>query len=454
MTTTSSYILHALLIISLLVGAVGCGESDQNSGDDVEQIDSAVHGSETPGDGGTDSVDLSSTLPVPAIAEPLPLVPRVVRLKEANHLVKETEFILNVPDGYEITPVADGMKRVRFMAFSPDSRLFVTDMKDLSDNSRGKIYALEEFDPSTRRFLKRTTWLDGLRNPNNIAFHTDRAGTTWLYTALTDRLVRYRYQPGSTGPDGTGETLATFPDSGKSYREGGWHLTRTVTFGDDGKLYVSVGSSCNVCVEKEEVRATILQMNPDGSDQLVYARGLRNAVGIRYVEGSGLYATNMGADHLGLDRPEDNFYRVEEGGDYGWPWAYEYERVIYPDPSFGTEAGATPVDQVKPSLVGFPAHASPLGFDWFGSTATSALQNTFLVALHGSGAVSMARGYSIVRVGNGELIGDFVNGFLVGKKRYGRPCDVLHLGDESFLFSDDYAGVVYLVYRSGVVGLR
>ena len=65
----------------------------------------------------------------------------------------------------------------------------------------------------------------------------------------------------------------------------------------------------------------------------------------------------------------------------------------------------------------------------------------------------MGRGYSIVRVGGGELIGDFVNGFLVGKKRYGRPCDILRLGEESFLFSDDYAGAVYLVYRSGVVGL-
>ncbi len=386
-------------------------------------------------------------IPGPANVDPLNLAPQVITLTETAHLMKEKEFLLNVPEGFTITPVAEGMRRVRFMAFSPDGRLFATDMKDLSDNSAGKVWVLDDYDSATRRYGSRSAWLEGLRNPNNVAFYTVE-GITWLYIGLTDRLVRYRYQAGSSGPSGKAETLMEFPDSGRSYREGGWHLTRTVAFGEDGKLYVSVGSSCNVCVEKEEVRATIVQMNPDGSEQKIYARGLRNAVGLRSIDGIGLFATNMGADHLGVDRPEDNFYRVTEESDYGWPWAYEFEGEIIADPTYGRKPGATSPDSVSGSIAGFAAHASPLGFDWFGQTSSPSLRNTFLVALHGSGAVSMGRGYSVVRVGAEGVLGDFVNGFLVGEKRYGRPCDILRTGPDSFLLSDDYAGVIYLIERS------
>jgi hypothetical protein len=95
---------------------------------------------------------------------------------------------------------------------------------------------------------------------------------------------------------------------GLGYKYGGWHLTRTVVVGGDGKIYVAVGSSCNACEEKEEVRASILQMNPDGKNKAYFARGLRNAVGLRWINGR-LYATNMGSDHLGDNRPADTFLR-------------------------------------------------------------------------------------------------------------------------------------------------
>ncbi|MCV5941587.1 hypothetical protein OFN64_33460, partial [Escherichia coli] len=88
-----------------------------------------------------------------------------------------------------------------------------------------------------------------------------------------------------------------------SYKYGGWHLTRTIAFGPNGKLYVSVGSSCNSCIEKEEVRAGLLEMNPDGSGQRIFARGLRNAVGLRFIDNQ-LYVTNQGSDHLGKNSPD------------------------------------------------------------------------------------------------------------------------------------------------------
>ncbi len=436
-----------LLSVFVLLVLASCGESDRGSESerdalDFEQASDVMPQGDTATDLDTLLVDSSAA---PALSS-LPLVSHAIHLNEASHLLKEKEFTLNLPDGFAIAPAAEGLRRVRFMAFSPDKRLFVTDMYGLQDNERGKVYILEEFDTETKRFGKQTTYAQNLRNPNSVAFHTDKSGKHWIYLAMTDRLVRYRYGLGDNVPSGKPDTLLTFPDSGNSYREGGWHLTRTATFGENGKLYVSVGSSCNICEEKEDLRAVILEMNPDGSERKTYARGLRNAVGIRWANGA-LWATNMGADHLGLDEPEDNFYRIKRGAHYGWPYAYEHNNAILPDPGYGSQPGAPPLASVPLAWAGLPAHVAPLGFDWFGNATDSTLKNAFLIALHGSGTVAMKRGYSIVRVSEKKIVEDFVSGFLKGKKRYGRPCDILRAGPNAFFFTDDYAGVVYYVWR-------
>lgn len=210
-----------------------------------------------------------------AAQRPARLLPQRVSLKGGG------AFTLNLPEGFRVSVAAEGLRRARFMAESPDGRVFVTDMHDLSDNRKGVVYVLDGFDPATKRFEKVTPYLKGLRNPNSVAFYTDARGITWLYLALTDRLLRYRYAAGADAPVGEPEVLATFPDYGLNYKYGGWHLTRTVEVGGDGKVYVSVGSSCDACVEKEEVRATVLEMNPDGGRRRIYARGLRNTVGLR-----------------------------------------------------------------------------------------------------------------------------------------------------------------------------
>ncbi len=88
------------------------------------------------------------------------------------------------------------------------------------------------------------------------------------------------------------------------------------------------GSSCNACEEKEEVRATILEMDPDGKNQRYFARGLRNAVGLQWVNDR-LYATNMGSDHLGDNRPADTFYSIEAGTNYGWPYCFQAGRESF-----------------------------------------------------------------------------------------------------------------------------
>jgi glucose/arabinose dehydrogenase len=355
-------------------------------------------------------------------------------------------FSLSLPEGFDITVAAEGLKRVRFMARSPDGRIFVTDMYDLTDNSRGAVLILDDFDERAGKFGKVTRYLSRLRNPNSVAFYRDRNGTDWLYLALTERLVRYRYRAGDTAPRGEPEVIATFPDYGLSYKYGGWHLTRTVTVGPNGKIYVSVGSSCNACEEKEEVRATVLEMEPDGTRRRVYASGLRNAVGIKWVAGK-LFATNMGADHLGKDRPADTMYVVKAGANYGWPYCFQYRSRVYEDSEFAKSPGKQDCRSVPLAYATFPAHSSPLGLEYFDSAAgPTVLQDSFLVALHGSSDHKMNRGHSIVRVKERGPVQDFVTGFVQDGKLYGRPADVLRLGPNSLLFTDDHSGVVYYVF--------
>lgn len=237
-------------------------------------------------------------------------------------LASGRSFDLNLPEGFAISVAAQGLKRVRFMAKSPDDRIFVTDMYNLADNKRGVVYILDEFDPASKSFKKVTPYLMGLRNPNSIAFYTDAKGVNWFYLALTDQLVRYKYSAGEETPQGQPEVLATFPDYGLSYKYGGWHLTRTIAVGGNGKIYVSVGSSCNACEEKKELRASVLEMDPDGKQPGHFARGLRNAVGLRWIK-DGLFATNMGSDHLGDHKPADTMYLLEDSMNYGWPYCYQ-----------------------------------------------------------------------------------------------------------------------------------
>ena len=203
-------------------------------------------------------------------------------------LTNGKSYALNLPAGYDIAIAAQGMSRVRFIAQAPDKRIFVTDMYNRADNNKGAIYWLDDFDG--RQFKSQKVWLNKLRNPNSIAFHTDGDGTHWLYIALTDKLVRYRYTLNEDKPTSAPETLAKFPDSGLNYKYGGWHLTRTIAIASN-KLYVSVGSSCNICEETEELRAAILSMDLDGKNSRVFASGLRNAVGLRWIEGK-LLTTN------------------------------------------------------------------------------------------------------------------------------------------------------------------
>jgi glucose/arabinose dehydrogenase len=424
------------------------------------------------------------------------------------------QITLNLPSQFDISVAATGLKRIRFFAKSPDGRIFVTSMHDISDNRFGSVFILGGWDEKTHRFTRITRYLDHLRNPNNLTFWTDPAtGQNWLYLPLTDRLVRYKYNAGDTRPGSAPETLIRFPDYGLHYKYGGWHLTRTVAVVElqgSTRIFVSVGSSCNYCQEDEVLRASLVSMDPDGKNQRLEAKGLRNAVDVHQVPqlGGAVFATNMGDDHLGDRLPEDTFFQLAPNAtappNYGWPTCYfangkpvldttllpslENARILGktaekpggPDSVYGEQKGVAAAgtnlaaggghehqpdpnanlgkapeplkscEAVPQAYTTFAAHSSPLGFAWFGAEDPN-LAGSFLVALHGASHPRIGTGYRVVRfTPEARKPRDFITGFLTiqdGKPIvHGRPCGILRLERDTFLLSDDYLGLIYFVH--------
>jgi glucose/arabinose dehydrogenase len=231
---------------------------------------------------------------------------------------------------------------------------------------------------------------------------------------------------------------------------GGNHWTRTLRFGPDGWMYVSIGSSCNVCEERDPRRAAIVRYRPDGSGAEVFATGLRNAVGFDWRPGSGeLYATDNGRDLLGDDFPPCELNRVVQGGFYGWPRA-NGDRVPDPDRGAGHEEE---IARSIPPVHGFRAHTAPLGMTFLRSESLPpAYRGAALAALHGSWNRSRKDGYEVVSLHwTGDVVEErrFLWGFEVDEDVVGRPVDVLEGPDGAIYVSDDYAGSVYRIVWEG-----
>lgn len=368
---------------------------------------------------------------------------KLERWKQPVKLSSGDSFSLIIPKDFKVSVAYETKSRIRFLAMSPDKRLFVTDMKNLTDNKKGELLVFEDWDESEKKFNKKTVYLGNLHNPNQAAFYNG-----YLYIAETDKLSRYPYKSGSATVSTAPEIIARFPDYGLGYKYGGWHLTRSLAFRKN-KIYVSVGSSCNACVEKEEIRATVTQMNLDGSDPIIYARGLRNSVGINFI-GNELWTTGMGRDWIGDDRPDDLFQKIDSAGYYGWPYYYQVKNEIFEDAQF--KDSARPAYVTKPPLayMAMIAHSAPLGFEYLKNFDEPQLKNSVLICLHGPVVIKKPIGYSIIKAGANNIYVEVVSGFLTGKAaadKHGRPCDILMKDEQSFFFTDDYKGVLYYVYK-------
>jgi len=390
------------------------------------------------------SKKVTTTAPRSFVQEfsPIELVERSVALADG------VEIPLRVAEGLEVVVAAENLGKVRFMSFSPDGRIFVPEMVSyMTLSDQGRIFILDDFNSETGVFGSVDVYLSGLLAPNNIEFYTDSDGQDWLYTAFVDRLVRIPYQAGDMKPSGPIETLATFPASQSPGADAVvWHITRTILFdGDD--LYVSVGSGCNACEQpKDELRAVILKMNPDGSDQRVYADGIKNAVGLELVNGV-LFATENGSDHLGPEAPDDVLFEIKEGANYGWPYCYKLNGETIFDDSRDWIDPPADCSHVEGSLANFKPHSAPLGVTYFDLDQHPLWAGSFLVALQGSFNVSIGNGYQVVRVSPAGQVDVLIDGFLsVEQEQLGRPVHIMPYDDRSFFVSDDHHGRIFYVF--------
>ena len=338
---------------------------------------------------------------------------------------------LTVPPGFTISVFASDLAGARLMAASPDGVLYV------ARQSKGEVVALPDMGRDGRADRVEVV-ASGLTRPHSVAFHKG-----YLYIAHNPAVLRMRYVNGKV--EGQPEKIIDLPVSTTS------HWTRTIGFGRDGKLYVSIGSSCNSCEEKDSMRTTIMQYNADGTGGRVYAKGLRNAIGFDWDPQTGvLWADDMGQDKLGDDMPPDEINRIEEGKHYGWP--YFIGRNV-PNPDLKDAKPTVTANEVVPPALELQPHSSPIDLRFYtGRQFPSPYRNAMFVALHGSSSRSEKIGYKVVRVvmKNGRPVGveDFVSGWLKDGKVSGRPAGLAVGADGALYISDDNKGFIYRVTYS------
>ncbi|MBI2121588.1 MAG: PQQ-dependent sugar dehydrogenase [Candidatus Sungbacteria bacterium] len=341
---------------------------------------------------------------------------------------------LKLPLGFSISIFAKNLPGVRVMAFDIFGNMWV------SQTSQGTISLLEVQDG---KVTGQNAIFQDLRKPHGIAF--DPQNPNMLYFAEEDGISRV-----TVYSDGEPEKIADLPS-------GDGHFTRTLGFGPGGRLYVSIGSSCNVCNESDSRRAKIFSMNKDGGDFKEFARGLRNAVFFtwNYVDGR-MWATEMGRDWLGDNLPPDEINIITESSDYGWPICYG--KNIH-DSDFDKNAYIrNPCEDKKSSHIDIPAHSAPLGLAFFPKGGwPEEYQHDLLIAYHGSWNRTAPTGYKVVRAKldkNRDFQGfeNFITGWLTAKgEALGRPVDILIQPDGKIYISDDKAGVIYKVIYTGSI---
>lgn len=331
--------------------------------------------------------------------------------------------IIYLPEGFHISIYAAGLDGARFMTVGPEGDIYLSEM------GAGRVVVLPDRDGDGVADGVHT-YAEGLDRPHGLAFYNGS-----LYAAETGRVLRL---PDTDGDLRADRLEVVIPDLPK----GGGHITRTIGFGPEGMLYVSVGSSCNVC-EDDPRRAAILRFTPDGKSEEPYARGLRNAVGFLWRPGTGeLWATDNGRDMLGDDIPPDEVNVVAQGRHYGWPHCYG-DRVA--DPAFDRPGFCS---GTEPPVVKIQAHSAPLGLRFYtGIKFPEEYRGDLFVALHGSWNRRVPTGYKVVRIrlNDPPTVEDFATGWLVGEKAWGRPVDILVGRDGALYVSDDYAGAVYRI---------
>jgi glucose/arabinose dehydrogenase len=338
---------------------------------------------------------------------------------------------LKTPPGFAVTVFAGDLGAPRMLAVGEDGTVYVT-RRDSNDvlaipDSGGKA-------GTPRKIVSNTPRVHG------IALREGR-----IYLATVTEIFAADLQPGG----GVGPLRPIVTD----LPGGGQHPNRTLGFGPDGMLYVSVGSTCNVCIEPDEESATVLRMHPDGSSRGVFARGLRNTIGFAW-QATNLWGFDHGSDWKGNDVPPEELNLIQPASDYGWPYCYGNRT---PDDYFSQEppgsSKAEHCPRTTAPVLTYQAHSAPMQMAFYaGSAFPEEYRDDAFVAMRGSWNRQPPTGYKVVRVsfkaGRPVQVSDFLTGFLSGDGYIGRPAGLAVARDGSLLVSDDTGGFIYRIAAS------
>lgn len=433
-------------VVSLLaaVGALACSERPRvvvptRAGDAVDEGGSSV----------------GEALPNEVPVDPLVPAPITVRIDElpapfaTDSAQKSPDVVpmppgarLSVPKGFRVQIFADGLERPRWLALAPDGAVLVTETRE------NRIRRLEDRD-GDGAVDERSVFADagdGVDIPFGMAF-----GQGAFFLGNSDEVLRYGFSDEQRALEGAPVRIATLPGGG--YNQ---HWTRNVVVSPDKKkLFVSIGSASNADVE-ELPRASIQEMNLDGTEQRTWAHGLRNPVGLAFHPATGeLYTTVNERDGLGDDLVPDFFTRVRAGEFYGWPFAYLDPGHL--DPRRTRDGRSERPDLVAKTQtpdVLFQAHSAALGLVFYeGGPFPARYHQGAFVAFRGSWNRDSGTGYKLVFIPfeGGRPVGhyeDFLTGFLVdpeGPTTWGRPVGLLALPDGSLLFTEEMNGRIFRV---------
>ncbi|KXK27343.1 MAG: Quinoprotein glucose dehydrogenase B precursor [candidate division WS6 bacterium OLB20] len=361
--------------------------------------------------------------------------------------VKKQMFL---PRGFEISVYASGFSHPRFFVFGPANEMYIT------DRSTGTVSVVRDRD-NDGRADQTAVVTGGLDQPHGLDLHNGD-----LYVAEQGNVHVFR----SIRPDGTFAAreivIDDLPVLAPHDDKHVWHATRTLVVGPDQKIYIAAGSGCDHCLEEDPARAAIMRYNLDGSGKELFARGLRNTVGIYFEQtpaGYRMWGTDNGNEDIGEDLPPDEINLIEKGKDYGWPYCYGDDSE---QPGF---AGSKPYcENVQTKPVGLlPAHSAPIGLSMMPAAGNSQKQqfpddysSKLFIALQGSNPGNIPsgqlRGQKVVTFDTEtHEVRDFVTGWFdpVSKERWDTLVGIGFDRNGAMYVSGRDTGYIYRVVYTG-----
>ncbi|UYQ94591.1 sorbosone dehydrogenase family protein [Chitinophaga horti] len=367
------------------------------------------------------------------------------------------------PEGFTVTKFADGFNNPRWIYILPNGDILIAEastkpkLKDkVAAVASGKSKSQNLGNSADRITLlrdsngdgvpeSRNTFLSGLNQPLGMLLLNNN-----FYVGNTDGILMYPYKENANTISGEGKKILELPAGGYNN-----HWTRNLLASKDGKhIYVSVGSASNVAehgLEEEVRRAAILEINPDGTGERIFASGLRNPVGMDWAPGTNTLWTAVNErDELGDELVPDYMTSVKEGGFYGWPYSYFGQ---HEDPRMKGQGKELVAKAIVPD-VPLGSHTASLGLAFYtGEAFPEKYRNGAFVGQHGSWNRSVLSGYKVVFVpfADGKAANgyeDFLTGFIADEPKgevYGRPVGVAVAKDGSLLVADDASNTIWRV---------